>query len=372
MRERSWWGVSLAVSLVLLVLLGWLWHYADIAYQPNPSQLVDDSDVLNYLEALAEDQRQPASEPPVYVPTGVLLQSVQFRSAADVYISGYVWQRYRAGVHDGISRGFILPEAVDSGSGIEPREAYRHTDGDETVIGWYFEATLRQIFDYSKYPLDHKTAWIKIWPADFDRNVILTPDLDAYPSTRPGDAFGIDPDIVLGGWNVHETFFSYKPTSYKTDLGIDTYIGRPGYPELYFNVVIQRKFLDAFIVNLVPLLVCAVLLFAMMLTVTADKERLERSGFDVFGVLGACSALFFVIVLAHIQLRQQLPGAGVVYIEKFYFLMYFVIIAVVADTYLFSKPRPPRFVLLGDNLIPKILFWPVLLGVMVAVTLSSL
>ena len=371
MRERFWWGASLAASLVLLALLGWLWQLADSAYRPNPSQLVDKSAVLRYLEAHARD-REPASEPPLYVPTGVLVQSIQFRSAADVYVSGYIWQRYREGVHDGISRGFILPEAVDSGGGIEPREAYRRTDGDETVIGWYFEVTLRQSFDYSKYPLDHKTAWIKIWHRDLDRNVILLPDLAAYPSTRPGDAFGIDPDIVLGGWSIDETFFSYKPSRYITDLGIETYVGRPDFPELYFNVVIQRKFLDAFIVNLVPLLVCAVLLFAMMLTVTGDKERLERLGFNMFGVLGACSALFFVIVLAHIQLRQLLPGAGVVYIEKFYFLMYFVIIAVVADAYLFSKGHPLRLVLYGDNLIPKVTFWPVLLGVMVAITLSSL
>ncbi len=372
MREKLCWGASLTVSLVLLVLLGWLWHEADTAYQPNPSQLIDKSAVLRYLEAHARDQGEPVSEPPLYIPTGVLVQSIQFRSAADVFVSGYIWQRYREGVHDDIKRGFILPEAVDSGSGFEPTEAYRRTEGDETVIGWYFEATLRQIFDYAKYPLDHKTAWIRIWPRDFDRNIILVPDLAAYPSTLPGDAFGIDPDIVLGGWSIDETFFLYKPTLYSTDLGIETYIGRPDYPELYFNVVIQRKFLDAFIVNLIPLLVCAVLLFAMMMTVTGDAVRLEKSGFNVFGVLGACSALFFVIVLAHIQLRQQLPGAGVVYIEKFYFLMYFVIIAVVADTYLFSKARPLPLVLYGDNLIPKVTFWPVLLGVMVAITLWSL
>ena len=47
-------------------------------------------------------------------------------------------------------------------------------------------------------------------------------------------------------------------------------------------------------------------------------------------------------------------------------------LAVVADTYLFSKARPLRFVHYGDNLIPKVLYWPLLLGVMVAVTLSPL
>jgi hypothetical protein len=51
------------------------------------------------------------------------------------------------------------------------------------------------------------------------------------------------------------------------------------------------------------------------------------------------ATLFFVIVLAHIQRRSELPGVSLVCIEKFHLMMYFVIIAVVADAYL-SRSAP--------------------------------
>jgi hypothetical protein len=51
------------------------------------------------------------------------------------------------------------------------------------------------------------------------------------------------------------------------------------------------------------------------------------------------ATLFFVIVLAHIQRRSELPGVSLVYIEKFHLMMDFVIIAVVANAYL-SRSAP--------------------------------
>jgi hypothetical protein len=370
MSETVWWRISFAVSVVLVIVLAWLWDRASIAYHPNPSQLTDEAAVERYVRAHLETWTD-TDAPPVLVPTGVFVQSLRFESAADVHVTGYVWQKYPDGVPADLNRGFVLPEAVDAASTDEPRIAYRRRIGDGEVIGWYFEATLRQSFDYAKYPLDHKTVWIRLWPKDFGRDVILVPDLASYDSTRPGDTFGIDAGIVLGGWTVDETFFMYRPVRYDTDFGLPAAAGRSDRPELYFSVVIHRKVLDAFIVNLVPLLVCAVMLFAMLLTVSGDAERSERLGFSLFGVIGASSALFFVVVLAHVQLRDRLPGAGIVYIEKFYFLLYFAIIAVVASCYLFSTGSRLRLVHHRDNLIPKLAFWPIVLGTMVIITLLT-
>jgi hypothetical protein len=39
---------------------------------------------------------------------------------------------------------------------------------------------LRQEFDYSKYALDHKTVWIRIWSSNFQRTHYLLPALDDY------------------------------------------------------------------------------------------------------------------------------------------------------------------------------------------------
>jgi len=132
----------------------------------------------------------------IKIKTGIFIQSLQFFNSTEVNLSGYIWQGYQDGVHDAIipgqsEVGFIFPEQVNSGSDIEPREVYRARNGDKGVIGWYFKATLRQPFDYSRYPFDHKTVWVHMWPKNFSSNIVLVPDYAAYKSTGASDIFGI-------------------------------------------------------------------------------------------------------------------------------------------------------------------------------------
>ena len=82
------------------------------------------------------------------------------------------------------------------------------------LIGWYFEANLRQPFSYKDYPIDHKTVWVKLLPKDFYSNVTLVPSFNSYDSTSLYSIFGISKDIVLTGWEINETFFDYMPLSF--------------------------------------------------------------------------------------------------------------------------------------------------------------
>lgn len=66
--------------------------------------------------------------------------------------------------------------------------------------------------------------------------------------------------------------------------------------------------------------------------------------------------------MAHVQLRRELPDAGIIYMESFLLVMYLAIVVVVATTCLFSMRRPIAFILYRDKLIPKALFWPLLIG----------
>jgi len=58
-----------------------------------------------------------------------------------------------------------------------------------------------------------------------------------------------------------------------------------------------------------------------MLIVSSKEELIERFGFTVNNSLTTCSAIFFVILLAHIQVRSQFAESGLVYIEYFYLIM---------------------------------------------------
>lgn len=381
MKQSTWWWLSTALSAVLSVVLIYLWGQMN-NYEVEPTQFDNEQAVTDYLAKNWENRpgNESDTNSMIRIKTGIFIQSLQFLNSTEVNITGYIWQRYKVGDHDATEPGasdigFIFPEQVNSGSDIEPREVYRIRNNDnEEVIGWYFEATLRQPFDYSNYPFDHKTAWVRMWPKDFSKNIVLVPDFDAYKSTGVSDIFGIDEDIVLGTWERENTYFDYKLSSYDTDFGIADYIGQEGFPELYYNFVVKRKFENAFIIYLLPLFLVAALLFAALLTVSEREDLSSRLGFNASGFIGASSALFFVVMLAHIQLRQQFAGTSIVYIEYFYILMYAMLVAATANTYLFSirSKRWHNLILYNDNIIPKVAYWPVTLGCLIIITWAVL
>lgn len=367
--DRLVWILSCIASLILIAVLLGLWVEKN-QREVDPTQLPDHASVQDYLE-----NNWP--EPSLQIKTGIFIQSLRFVGASDVHLTGYIWQHFQDGIHDDVKPsegeiGFILPESIDAARGWT-REAYRiRQDGGE-VIGWYFEQTVRQTFDYASYPFDHKTVWVRLWPRDFSDNVVLVPDLDSYAKTGPKDVFGIEELIVLGTWERQNTFFDFKPADYDTNFGIAAYAGQENFPELHYNVVVKRKFKNAFIVNMIPLFVVMALLFGAVMMVTRREDRQKRHGASTSNVIGTCSVLFFVVLLAHVQLREGFAGSPVVYLEYFYFMMYFLFLAVAINTYLFAldTESSPRFVQFRDNLIPKALYWPFVLATMVVITLVT-
>lgn len=157
----------------------------------SQEEVIDSTQTLkNYLTRMAPD----AAEPPVYIPTGVLVQSIEFVGAYNVTVTGYIWQKYADSVPPEFSRGVIMPEGdvVEFG---EP--AYRRRNADGEVLGWYFQTTLRQPFFYAQYPFDRQDIWLRLWYKDFDRNVILVPDFAAYSNHDHATLIGLENDLVL-------------------------------------------------------------------------------------------------------------------------------------------------------------------------------
>jgi len=371
--------LSAVTSIVFVIVLVKLWVYMN-EYLIEPTQLVSEQAVNEFLQENWEgraDVNGGGIEPTRKIKTGIFIQSLKFFDSTEVNLTGYIWQRYRSGEHDDIipapsEVGFVLPEQVNSGSDIKPKEVYRLHSNGEVIIGWYFEATLRQPFDYSKYPFDHTTVWVRMWHRQFSRNIILVPDFEAYQATGLSDIFGIEETIVLGAWKRENTYFDYHLSNYDTNFGIPDYIGQDGFPELHYNFVVNRKFENAFVVYLLPLFLVATLLFAALLTVSERDELSSRLGFNTSTFIGGCSALFFVTMLAHIHLREQFDAAGIVYIEYFYVLMYVLLVIATVNTYLFSI-RPRRWcglILYRDNILFKVGYWPVVLGCLILITLG--
>lgn len=368
-RISFWWRVSMLVSLSCLMIIASIWYHVDTSYQPNIFQLTSEQAAKADVQLKLSKAKQEPNQTIQFIPTGIYLQSFKFTDSNDVSITGYVWQRIPIAEAEQaeVRANFIFSEQV--GGSNEFTLAYQHQINGYKVYGWHFDVTLRQKFSYKDYPLDHKTVWIRLWPAHFDRNIVLLPALSDYKATSLGDTFGLDNNIVIGDWEINETFFDYKMSQYDTSFGFDVH-NSESFPELHFNLVLKRKFLNAFVIHLVPLFTVAVLLFALLMTVTSQQSKRETFGFNFTGVISIVSALFFVVMLAHIQVRQQFSEDGIVYIEYFFLLLYFLMIAIICNTYFFSRGHETtvRWLIIEDHLIPKLIYWPITLSVMAFVT----
>ncbi|GAA6204748.1 hypothetical protein [Thalassotalea sp. SU-HH00458] len=368
--QQALWRISYTLSITFLVIIVLTWLHVDNHYKPNIDQLSTTELAQENLIKKLQNTAHPSEHEFTFIPTGVFIQALAFSSSNDVSVSGYIWQKFPDSIDQPqeVKPSFIFPEQVE---GSEMELQYQQMVEDGTVYGWSFNVVLRQKFNYLDYPLDHKTVWIRISPSISERNLVFTPALENYKSTEIGQSFGIEDNLVLGDWQVDETFFDYKSIHYDTNFGTSFKSQQYEYPELYFNIVLKRKFLNAFIINLVPLLTVATLLFAVLMTITAEPKKRETLGFNFTGVISIVSALFFVVLIAHIQLREQFSEDGIVYIEYFFLLMYFTMVMLIMNTYFFSRGKDVtlKWIMAEDNLLPKLCFWPFTLGVMALITL---
>jgi hypothetical protein len=373
------WVASALVSLALLMVLSWLWQDKDAELRQTlrmvPGKLDSDADIDRFLR-----QNYPMGDVDamIRIRTGIYLQSLEFKNDTDVKITGYIWQAYKDGTNDRYlpaegEAGFILPDQVDAGDALQPRLDYHIHQGDEELFGWYVEATLREAFDYIKFPFDHKIVSVRIWPRDFTTNVIPVPDFDAYEA-QTSDIFGIKEGIVIPRWTPESTFFNYEKSSYSTNFGIFDFVIGVGFPELHYNFVLERNLLDALVEYILILSVIALLLFVTMLIISNDPRQAEAHGFDTATIIASCSALFFVAILSHIELRGRFPGTAIVFLEYFYYLTYVALVLVTLNAYLFSlrEYRSIKLIHYQDNLLPKVLFWPLILGTSVIISLAAL
>lgn len=405
MSDKIAWRISTLISVLFVLLLAVLWWQLTI-YDNSASlsdtdcheyckgydlyecdcieqsaQLKDDATVAAYLKKVSKED---SIAPLIEIPTGLFIQSLKFYNSSEVSLTGYIWQKYdysnpKIDTLGADEVGFIFPEQVNSGNDVSPIRTYQEATKNGELVGWYFEVTLRQPFDYSKYPFDHKTVWLRMWPKNFTENIVLTPDLDAYKRSEIEDRFAEEKSIVLGSWEHKDTYFNYKMATYDTNFGyseITNNVRRDitgwnmQFPELHMNFVVKRKFENAFIIYLLPIFLIAALLFGAMLTISNNHKKKEALGFNAFGFIGASSGLFFVLMLAHIQLREEFSGTDIVYLEYFYILMYVLLVLATANAYLFSinYGGGKSFIMTQNNLIPKVLYWPLFIGALVVTT----
>ncbi|WP_440947658.1 cache domain-containing protein [Methanosarcina sp. T3] len=354
------WILAFIFSFLCVMGMGFIWYFA-LNYSSPPcgnGDLVvfDMVDVETVLQHSGTDPETPR------VPTGVFLETMEFSSSNDIILTGYVWQNLSEPSADKASPGFSFPESKE----VTIEKAY--VNENEGVVGWHFKTTLRQQFDYSRYPFDREYVWIRFWGNASEGNILI-PDFDSYDSLMPENLPGLERSLVLEGWEPQKTFFSYRVNSYNTDFGAGNF-SHSNVSELYFNVEIKRNFKDPFVSNLLSVMVISILLFAV-LTMTTRDEKKTLFSFSSSGVLSYCSSLFFVLIVAHASLRTRASMHDIIYLEYFYFIMYLAILAVSLNSIVFGSGMNIRFITAKDNLYVKLLYWPVILGCLLLITLLN-
>lgn len=364
--DRLVWTAGIA-SAVLLLALGAVWYLIDTNVRDEPeigTPLLDEADVDAFLAA-GRDAADAAS-PPIRVPTGVLVQSIEFLNANDVQVSAFVWQKYADGIAADVSRGFVLPEAVDEA--YQADEAYRFEENGAQVIGWYVHATLRQAFDYGHYPFDRQDVRLRLWHRDFDRGVVLVPDFASYDEMTPTALPGIEEQFVYGGWEPEFSGFSYAHNPYDTSFGYADERRGP-LPELYFNLGIKRAFVGPFFDHIILAAAVSLLLFVVIGLTTNDEDLQKRFGFNTAGVVGSASGLLFAVILKHNQIRSLVANRELAYLEILPFLLYGAILLVALNAILLASPLDLWPIEYRKNLLPVIAYWPLLLGLLLTATL---
>ena len=371
------WAVSISTSVFLSGGIGFIWYLSFIERPDKNTEgtvILSEEGLQSFLESRAKIDRKLEKTSAIQIPTGLFIQSMEFQGANNVFIAGYLWQKFPKSFPDIIpdeeTAGFVLPEAITSAD-FEPIEAYRFETETHEVIGWYFEAILRQNFNYNRYPFDSKDIWVRIWTSDFYKNILLVPDLDSYSEMNPTSIPGVEKDFVFPGWHLESSFFQYRINEYNTYFGFELTNADKVYqefPELYFTIIAKRNFLTVFISNVMPSMVLACLLFFIQMLLrknTGDNEALSFSAMEIVSTSGA---FIFIVILDQINLRNSISTGGIIYIEFFYFILYVLILLVTLNALLLASRTKMEVLNYKDNLIPKLLYWPFFLKVLLIFT----
>ena len=362
-RRVSW----MFTTVFALAILGTL-CLAD-QYPADPAsdfkRTTDSYDLQEYLEEHARETLSERESLPQEVPTGIFVQSISFQSAKEVLLTGFVWQRYTEGLHDGLSQGFLMPES----QATEITEISRDTVDGETRIVWSFQVLLNQEFDYTRFPFGLENIWVQLWHEDFADNVILVPDLQSYKVTRPKSLSGLRKDLQVPGWQVEETFFGYRKKTYGTSFGHRGFHDVTDFPELHLNIIVSSDIIQPLVAYILPITVIIVLLYTILLLTSPYKIQADGWGFNAMNSVTAAAGFFLVAVFSHADLRSSLSFRGINYLEYFYFVTYLALMVVVINALLVSLTNI-RFLRRFNNGIPKLFFWPVSLAMLYMATVK--
>ena len=343
-----------------------------IYHKWDPQMVMDNTCLNKFLEHYSNQSRNLYSEDIKLLPTGIYLHDIQFEGAYTVGIRGYVWQKFIAAdvpQPEEIQKKY-LDETYENKGVFFPGaavECYDLVDSTATLLEnckavlmrWTFDIKLPQQMFYRLYPFEKSEITLPLWAVDLDDNTVMAPDLEGYQQLYPDICPGLGNRLSINGWDIFNSYFSYRTESYLSNFGNMMILGINDFPELEFKINVSPKFIDILVCRLIPLLVVWILLYTLLFV------REEDDGFN--NVIG-CSGLFFVLIFDHINLRGTINSNEIMFLEYFYFFSYLLLLLVTVTSFrIDTDSRTINFLQRKEHLL-KNYFWSVITGFMAITT----
>lgn len=355
--QRSMWAVSVAASVFMagVIVLIWVLEIASPATLNFSNVLSSHAILTKKLESVDQAFLREELSLPARIPTGMYIESFAV-DGRDITFTGYIWQKYPAALIDEENPPTVV--FLDCQS-QEQELAYQFTERDTVVVGHYFRVSQVQTFASDKYPLDLEMVSLQLQASSLDKNYLFVPDLDSYNATNPSSILGIKQGLRLNNWNLVGSAFTYYEEPRDMDFG-SKQIKQYNLPTLQFDISLKRFIFPSLLSYGITAIVTAIMIFSL---VVSQAENLRS-------VLTESFALFFVLVVAHVGLRSELAAQGIVYLETLFIMLYGLILFGVLNGLLqFVNVKIP-LISYKDGLLFKLLYWPILFGGFLIVSLA--
>jgi len=371
-NTNNLWLFSFFVGSLLFLNIVFIWYLNinENLYVEDDQQtkILSTTTVNNYLDARRNQLQQiNASKKIVEIPTGIFLYDIDFKNAYDVAVIGKIWQKIPDSFELKNETTFIFPQASAVGISVRTRPMSKKHIDDYWLYSYDFNATIQFDFDYLKFPLNFKKLDLQITYPHINDNVVLTPDIQSYEFIDPSLKPGISNDIYMPNSKVLKSYFSFHEHNFFANFGNKKLNALKETSVLTFNVLIKNIIISSIISNIIPLFIIAIMIFLLPFTVS-KKDGEVKEGASL-SIIQAAGGFFFVLLLSHIQLRNNIETPGLIYLETFYFVMYFMLAIMSTAVMLFLKTNDHPILEYKHNLIFKISYWPLLLFLIYLITL---
>lgn len=355
-------GVTLAIGLAAL----WSLQHMMGVESPYSDQILDSqAGVKTFQEELTWHNQTSHLRAPMFVPTGVLLRALKMTELNEVQATGILWQSYPFDT-PAEERQFWFPDALST----ELQEIYRVRRDGREVVGWAFDTRLRQTFDNRAYPFDAISVRFRIRPRGTFGQTVYVPDLEAYDVVIPSAKPFVASNISIPGWKIVQTYFRPQSHGYGMNYGLHGSPVDPIVRDLVLVTTLKRNLMDNFISVIIPVLVLLLLSYGAIMMTSGDGSKVSIYDFKPMRMLMVGTSFCLFLILATINMRNRVVSDEIIYIEKLYFLLYFLAFGNVFIAMKIAN-RSNRFLSYQDGRLVKAFYFPAVMGVIFLITLFS-